>query len=73
MMRSWEERRKEELKYEADVAYEVWRSHGDPGRISDDRIRDSFDRGIYPEEAARLEIQKQRPEPSDAEDDFQTE
>lgn len=51
--------------YWGDVVYEVWRSGGDVDRIDDDRVEDSRWDGIEYEQAARVELQHQRPpEPS---------
>lgn len=46
-------------KYEGDVWYEVWRSGGNPDIVDPDRIRDSHDEGLWPEEAASREMRHQ--------------
>lgn len=69
-MKTWEERREEQRKYEGDVSYEVWRRGGNPDRIDDDRVGDSYDNGLSHEQAASKEIRAQRPQPSLEEDDF---
>lgn len=55
-----EERRQEERRYEADVAYEVWRSGGDVDRIDRDRVHDAIADGLGSSEAARREMNRQR-------------
>jgi hypothetical protein len=50
-------------KYENDVFYEVWRSGGNPDRIDDDRVSDYFYDHLPSDEAARHELQRQRPKP----------
>ena len=47
--------------YEGDVYYEVWRQGGDPDAIDLDRVEDSYYRGDYPEDAASVEMERQRP------------
>lgn len=47
--------------YWGDVVYEVWRSGGDVDRIDDDRVEDSRWDGLQYEQAARIELQHQRP------------
>lgn len=66
-MKSREERREEERKYNADVYYEVWRSGGNPDRINDDRVEDSHYRGMFSDEAASRELRAQRPSPREEE------
>lgn len=60
-MKSYEERREEERKYESDVFYEVWRSGGNPDRVDPDRIRDCYYNGYDTESAASVELRAQRP------------
>ena len=55
------DRREERRRYENDIAYEVWRSGGNPDRISDERIDDCFYSGDSVESAARHELKIQRP------------
>lgn len=59
-----EERRQEERRYEADVAYEVWRSGGDVDRIDRDRVHDAIADGLGSSEAARAEMRRQRAAPA---------
>lgn len=60
-MRSYEERRDERHEYKMDVAYDVWRSGGNPDNVDADRCRDYYDAGYYHDEAARMEMQRQQP------------
>ena len=60
-MRTREEQREERRKYEGDVAYEVWRSGGNPDRINDDRVENNFYDGHDYEYAARRELSTQKP------------
>lgn len=55
-----EQRREEERKYRGDVWYEVWRAGGNPDAISDDRMQDSRDAGYNSDEAASMELRRQR-------------
>jgi hypothetical protein len=65
--KSWEDRREEQRKFEADVTYDVWRSGGDVDRINWDRVEDQRYAGAYADEAADLEVRRQRPRPQDEE------
>ncbi len=47
-------------EYEGNVWYEVWRSGGNSDLVDFDRLEDYYYEGLYPEEAARREIQLQR-------------
>ncbi len=60
-MRSREERERERREYEADVAYAVWRSGGNPDRVDHDRVLDHYYDGRYSDEAARSELRRMRP------------
>lgn len=53
--------RDEQRRYEMDVFYEVWRSGGNPDRINDDRVTDSFYEGRDAEAAASRELRAMRP------------
>jgi len=53
--------REERHKYEADVAYEVWRSGGNPDNIDYERIQDGYYAGERPKDMAETELQSQRP------------
>lgn len=66
-MKTHEERREEERRYNADVDYEVWRNGGDTDRIDYDRVRDNRDSGYCPEESAKVELNRQKPRPSEEE------
>ena len=69
-MRTPEERRAEERRYEADVAYEVWRAGGNLDNINSDRVQRHMDECDPAEMAARNEIRHQRkrePEEPDTE------
>ncbi len=60
-MKSYEERREEQRRYEADVSFEVWRSGGNPDRISPDRVSDNYYNGLDSHDAAHCELRAQRP------------
>lgn len=62
-MKTWEERREEERRYEGDVRYEVWRQGGNVDRIDHDRVNDSRDSGYSYDQAASREVRAQRPQP----------
>jgi hypothetical protein len=75
--RSWEERREEQRKFEADVFYDAWRRGLDPDRAVG-CARDCHDDGRTPEECVdgfaarerqRREARRQmeEPEPQDSE------
>ena len=53
--------REERRKYEADVAYEVWRRGGDMDRINDLAVEDEYYDGMYPEDSAGREMKRQAP------------
>ncbi len=55
-----EERRQERRDYEADVYFDVWRSGRDPEAIDFERVDDARYEGLYPDEAAAIEIKLQR-------------
>lgn len=59
----------ERLEYEADVAYEVWRSGGNPDLVDRDRCEDAYYRGVDEWNQAAAELRRQRPEPPEQEDD----
>jgi len=46
--------------YESDVVFDVWMRGGNVDLIDSDRVRDCYDSGYYPEEAAALEMRFQR-------------
>lgn len=46
--------------YEADVVFDVWMRGGNVDLIDSDRVRDCYDYGYYPEEAAEREMRFQR-------------
>ena len=50
----------ERNEYRGDVWYEVYRRGGDSDRVDDDRVDDYFDEGFTHEEAADLEMKRQR-------------
>ena len=52
--------REEEEKYQGDVAYEVWRSGGNPDAVDRDRVAGYYWEGWEPEDAARSELRRQR-------------
>jgi hypothetical protein len=58
-----EARREQERRYQADVAYEVWRSGGDTDRVDRDRVSGSFYDGDDESLAAQRELRRQRPKP----------
>lgn len=60
-MRTREEIREERREYEADVAYEVWRSGGNMDNVNDERIEDNYYDGASIEHAAHIELEAQRP------------
>jgi hypothetical protein len=62
-MKTYEERREEQRRYESDVNYEVWRSGGNMDRINPDRVDNAYWNGDSAESAARCELRRQRPEP----------
>lgn len=57
----YQRRREEEREYRGDVTYDVWRSGGNVDRIDEDRVRSSHDNGLSHEQAARVELNAQRP------------
>jgi len=65
LMKSYEERREEQRKYDNDVFYEVWRNGGNPDRIDFDRVQDRYYNGQDVESAASSELQAQRPKPQE--------
>jgi hypothetical protein len=46
--------------YHGDVAYEVWRSGGNPDRLNYDRVEDHRWNDLRPNEAARCEMNRWR-------------
>ena len=48
-------------KFEADVAYEVWQGGGNPDNVDLDGIDDAFYAGVFPEDVAMSELQRQQP------------
>ena len=60
-MRTREERREEERRYEGDVVYDVWRNGGNPDRVNLDRVQEHFDSGDQSDYATRDELRHQRP------------
>lgn len=66
-MRSREEQRDEQRRFEGDVVYEVWRGGGNPDRINDDGLADAYYSGRYAEDVAAEELrhQRQRREPEE--------
>lgn len=63
-MRSRDEQRDKELRYEGDVSYDVWRSGGNPDRVDHDRVIDGYYGGRRAEDVAREELRRQRPPPA---------
>lgn len=57
-MSNYEDRRKEEREYYADVYYDVWRAGGNPDRLEDDRVSNHHDNGLFHDEAARAEMRR---------------
>ena len=51
---------KERQKYEDDVAYQVWRSGGNMGRINYDRVRGNYSAGRGARYAANVEVTAQQ-------------
>ncbi len=51
---------KERADYHGDVIYEVWRSGGNPDRVSDDCIADCYDGGREAEACAHDELHRQQ-------------
>jgi hypothetical protein len=73
-MKSYEERREEQRRYESDVFYEVWRSGGNTDRIDPDRVQDRYYNGQDAESAASAELWAQRPKPQEpSEEEYYTE
>ncbi len=66
-MRTREERRREERRYEGDVVYDVWRNGGNPDHVDLDRIQDHFYNGDESTQATRDELRHQRPRPQEEE------
>lgn len=58
-MRTREEIREKQRRYDSDVYYEVWRSGGNSDRINEDRVRDAYYNGLEAESAAAMEIKRQ--------------
>lgn len=63
-MKSRDEQREERLRYEADVAYEVWRGGGNPDRVDYERAADGYYDGRTAEDVAQGELRRQRPPPA---------
>lgn len=59
-MRTREEMREESRRFDGDLAYEVWRSGGNPDRINEDRVSMNSDQGFSAEECAGIELRHQR-------------
>lgn len=59
-MKSRDEQREEQRRYDEDVFYDVWRSGGNPDRIDAERVMDHYYDGHSHEEAARAELRRQR-------------
>lgn len=59
-MRTPEERRTEQRRFEADVLYDAWRAGGNPDAISPDRLSDRWWNDESAEQAARAELRLQR-------------
>ena len=62
-MRSRDEQREEQRRYEGDVWYDVWRGGGNPDRVDHDRVIDGYYEGRQAEDVARSELRRQRPPP----------
>ena len=62
-MRSRDEQRKEQRRYEGDVSYDVWRNGGNPDRVDYERVIDGYYGGRQAEDVAREELRRQRPQP----------
>lgn len=60
-MRTPEERRDERREYQGDVWYDVWRSGGNPDRVNEDRVEDSYYQGMDSHRAAERELKAMRP------------
>lgn len=58
-----EQRREEQRRYEADVAYEVWRSGGNTDRIDPDRVNQRYWDGQDVSSTVSAELRAQRPKP----------
>ena len=52
-MRTREERRDEERRYEGDVVYDIWRNGGNPDRVNLERVHEHFYRGDQSDYATR--------------------
>lgn len=59
-MKSYEERRDEKRKYEADIAYDIWRRGGNPDYVHPDRIDNYWYQGVDEESAVNWELRRQR-------------
>lgn len=53
--------------YHGDVAYQVWRSGGNPDRVNPDRVTDGFYGGETAGMTARREMERQKPPPHEHE------
>lgn len=62
-MRSRDEQRKEQRRYEDDVSYDVWRNGGNPDWVDYERVIDGYYGGRQAEDVAREELRRQRPQP----------
>jgi len=62
-----QQRREEEHRYQMDAMYEVWRAGGNTDRIDYDRVSAHHSNGDSYEAAARDELRRQRPRPSEEE------
>lgn len=69
-MKTREEQREEQRRYEGDVSYEVWRGGGNPDRVDYDRVLDGYYDGRQASEVALRELRRQRPQPAPAEEQY---
>ena len=69
-MKTRDEQREEQRRYEGDVWYDVWRSGGNPDRVDHDRVIDGYYEGRQAEDVARAELRRQSPPPATAEEQY---
>ena len=67
--KSREERREEARQYQGDVEYAIWLSGGSVDRVDYNRVQDHYYDGFRVEEAARHELNQQRPKPEEERDE----
>lgn len=61
----------ERREYQGDVWYEVWRSGGNPDRVNEDRVEDSYYQGMDSMRAAERELKAQRPRHEEQEPEYE--